>query len=497
MLIKEQIKRLLYLALYGVYIRAKLFVLPLIIVPIIVIFSAATAPKQYKNHATILIEESALLNPYLDDLSFSFDLTNRMAALRTLVISRKVLMAVAHEANLVPENASTVEIEKMHQKLSQALTLSLVGDELVRVYFVWEDQSQMKLVLEKVVEKFIERLLAPTKASLDTSEQFFYQQLVSLRDELEVSEEALALFKTTNRDTLPAVLHNNRQTFDKLLSDKQQKMIVLSGTKAKLDALTNKMGQANPILGRIEEKIIKVEAQLSIFRTRYTEKHSKVVATLRELKNLKSRQQSLIESGKKLDPNNLDQLWQMTNMLPTDLNNESSVLVSQLMALEEAKNNYLQLQQEFKILEEQVDAVSDRLLVTSDIEKQLRKLERDYDVKQSLYKDMLSRYEMAKVTGKLVKYEGPDKVKTIERAYSPTQPINTSMVVSFIVAIVLGVFTSVTCVFVAMLFDSRLKDIHTIEKLSSAEVVTLLPIIESGELVGSLSSRMNFTHTGE
>ena len=43
--------------------------------------------------------------------------------------------------------------------------------------------------------------------------------------------------------------------------------------------------------------------------------------------------------------------------------------------------------------------------------KQLRKLERDYDVKQSLYKDMLSRYEMAKVTGKLVKYEGPDKVK--------------------------------------------------------------------------------------
>ena len=80
MLVREQIKRLLYLALYAVYTRAKLFVLPLLIVPVVVIVLAATSQKQYTNHATILIEESALLNPYLDDLSFSFDLSNRMAA---------------------------------------------------------------------------------------------------------------------------------------------------------------------------------------------------------------------------------------------------------------------------------------------------------------------------------------------------------------------------------------------------------------------------------
>jgi putative effector of murein hydrolase len=68
MLVREQIKRLLYLALYALYTRVKLFVLPLVIVPIVVIFLAATAEKKYTNHATILIEESALLNTYLDDL---------------------------------------------------------------------------------------------------------------------------------------------------------------------------------------------------------------------------------------------------------------------------------------------------------------------------------------------------------------------------------------------------------------------------------------------
>ncbi|MCO7206341.1 GNVR domain-containing protein [Pseudoalteromonas sp. CnMc7-37] len=486
MLVKEQIKRLIYLGLYALYTRIKLFIIPFCIVPIVVIALGLSAQKQYTNHATILIEESALLNPYLDDLSFSFQLSDRMAALRTLVISRKVLIAVAKETQLIAEDATPKQVEEIHQKLSKALSLSLIGDELVRINFIWHDQSQMKPVLEKVVEKFIERLLAPTKASLDTSEQFFFKQLDSLREELELSEEALADFKTKNRNTLPDVLHSNRQTFDSLLSEKQQKLIALSGAKAKLNALVSKVGQANPILGNLEEKIIRTESELSLLRTRYTDKHSKIIEKKRTLANLKSRQQALLESSEELNTTELDQLWQMVNTLPSGDGKESSVLVSQLLALEEARNNLLQQEQEFAMLEEQVQLVSERLLVTSDVEKQLRKLERDYDVKQSLYKDMLSRYEMAKVTGKLVKYEGPDKVKTIERAYSPTQPINTSMLMTVIVGIVLGIFTGSASVFVAALCDSHLKDIKTIEKLTSAEVVTVLPIVNAETNFGNI-----------
>lgn len=486
MLVKEQIKRLIYLGLYALYTRVKLFIIPFCIIPIVVIALGLSAQKQYTNHATILIEESALLNPYLDDLSFSFQLSDRMAALRTLVISRKVLIAVAKETQLIAEDATPKQVEEIHQQLSKALSLSLIGDELVRINFIWHDQTQMKPVLEKVVEKFIERLLAPTKASLDTSEQFFFKQLDSLREELELSEEALAVFKTQNSNTLPDVLHSNRQTFDNLLSEKQQKLIALSGAKAKLNALVSKVGQANPILGNLEEKIVRTESELSLLRTRYTEKHSKIIEKKRTLANLKNRQQALLESSEKLDTTNLDQLWQMVNTLPSGDGKESSVLVSQLLALEEARNNLLQQEQEFAMLEEQVKLVSERLLVTSDVEKQLRKLERDYEVKQSLYKDMLSRYEMAKVTGKLVKYEGPDKVKTIERAYSPTQPINTSMVMTVIVGLILGIFTGGASVFVAALCDSHLKDIKTIEKLTSAQVVTVLPIVNAETNFGNI-----------
>ncbi|MBD1582149.1 GumC family protein [Pseudoalteromonas sp. S16_S37] len=485
MLVKEQIKRLTYLSLYALYSRFKLFIVPVCIVPVVVFLLSATAQKQYVTHATILIEESSLLNPFLDDLSFSFELSNRIDALRTLVISRKVLIAVAQETQLIADNASNKEIEKIHQQLASALSLSLVGDELVRIHLKWHEPDKMKLILEKVVEKFIERLLAPTKASLDTSEQFFYKQLDTLREELEHSEDELAKFKVKYSDTLPEVLNSNRQTLDRLLSDKQNKFIELSGAKAKLNNLSNKMAQANPVLGNLEEKIIRLGSELSLLKTRYTDKHSKVIEKSRELESLLNRQKVLLSRGDELQKVDIERLWQMANTMPISQNGENSVLVSQIVALEEAKNNVEQLQQEFNMLDGQVKGLGQRLLVTSDIEKQLSKLQRDYDVKQALYKEMLGRYEMAKVTGKLVKYEGPDKVKTIERAYSPTQPINTSLALSLVLGIVLGLFSGVASVFIATLCDSHLKDIATIEKLSSGAVLTVLPIIKESSILSA------------
>jgi capsular polysaccharide biosynthesis protein len=70
------------------------------------------------------------------------------------------------------------------------------------------------------------------------------------------------------------------------------------------------------------------------------------------------------------------------------------------------------------------------------------------------------------------------------------------MMVAIIVGIVLGLFASGTSVFVATLFDSHLKDIQTIEKLSAVEVVTILPIVGKGELYTNSNSTMNFLSKG-
>lgn len=477
---REQIIRLVYLSLYVFYKRIRVFLVPFILLPVFTIGLSMMSTKQYVNHATILIEESALLNPFLDDLSFSFELNERIDALRTLVISRKVLRRVALENRLITEASSSFEQESIQQKLSESISITLVGDELIKIHFKWHQPEQMKVILESIVEEVIKRLLAPTKTSLDTSELFFGEQLDALRVELESAENLLANYKAANSAVLPQLFRTNRETLEDIEKQKQMKLVEFSGVKARLESLSAKLGKANPVLGLLEEKIVRIESKLALLRTRYTEKHSRIKSLVRESIKLREKQQEIMDSNTTLEGVDMDSLWQIANAMPIGVEaGEQSLLVSQIAALQEANNQYAQVKQEMDMLQSQADKISGRLAQTSEVEKQLYKLQRDYDVKADLYKEMLSRYEMAKVTGKLVRYEGPDKIKQIERAYSPTQPIGTPISITIILGLILGLLSGFGFVFIAAILDNRLQDLRSIEKLVAQPILSVLPIIHS------------------
>ena len=356
------------------------------------------------------------------------------------------LNEVINEVGFFKDLNDIEERNKLQKKLERSVSISLVGDELVYINFKWNKREQMKEILSILVEKFIEKLLAPTKSSLDSSEIFFKNQLIEIRKDLEGAEDKLAKFKRENREALPELLNINQGALATLEQKKQGKLVELSGAKAGLETLKVQLSKTNPVMGKIEEQIIKLESDIEILRVKYTDNHSILQIKLSKLKKIIERKNELKKENKKM---NIDSLWQIANTLPFGTNKkEGALLLSQLINLESSTNNLVQLENEIKMLTKQISVVTERLLSSSEIDKSLRQLQRDYKVKQNLYSKMLERYEMSKVTGKLVKYEGPDKVKTIERAYSPTIPINNSIIINSIIGVFLGLLTSITITFV-------------------------------------------------
>lgn len=200
----------------------------------------------------------------------------------------------------------------------------------------------------------------------------------------------------------------------------------------------------------------------------------------------------MIDSADDLKGLDIDRLWQVANTLPEEEGaGQPNLLVTQIVALQEIRNQYAQGIEEKAMLDAQVDSLTQQLTPSSEVDKQLRILERDYDVKSDLYRDMLSRYEMAKLTGKLVRYEGPDKVKQIERAFSPTRPINSPISLIAIMGVVLGIFAGILFVFVAELLDSTVKDKVTAEKLINRPVLSILPVLNPIPSNTNLSSAGN------
>ncbi|TAP40773.1 sugar transporter [Alteromonas sp. KUL49] len=486
MTVRQQIKRLIYILLYALYRRARLFVVPMLILPVVVVLQGISSEKYYVSHASVLLEESSLLNPFLDELSFSFELEDRIDALKTLVLSRDVLSEVAKNADLMPDELGVVEKDILIEKLKSNLSITVVGDELVRIHFRWNQPEKMVPVLEGVVDAFVERLLAPTKTSLDSSEQFFEVQIEHFREDLEEADDKLAEYRAAHSSELPQLFISNQEALQTIERQRQLKSVELSGVKARLDMLENKLGKANPVLGILEDKIIRAESELALLRTKYTLKHSKVAAVVREIETLKQRQREILQSPESTQDLDIDRLWQLANTLPDSGNpNEPNLLVSQIIALQEARNHYAQVIEEMTMLDLQVEELSKRLSSSSEVERQLRILERDYEVKSDLYRDMLSRYEMAKISGELVRYEGPDKVKQIERAYSPTQSTNAPFIAILLTGIVLGVVAGGLFVFVAELLDASIKDKVTVEKLTNKPVLAILPVIPVASAVSN------------
>ncbi|WP_413701777.1 hypothetical protein ACLKMH_09660 [Psychromonas sp. KJ10-10] len=96
----------IYLILAGAWRRRYPIIIPILILPLFVIALSILSPKNYAAHTSMLIQETAKLNPFLEDLAVSAMLKERISALKTLLHSRHILTAVAQERGLVDEQTS-------------------------------------------------------------------------------------------------------------------------------------------------------------------------------------------------------------------------------------------------------------------------------------------------------------------------------------------------------------------------------------------------------
>ena len=471
-----QIKRIVYRALYTAYEYWQFVFLPLFLVPILVFIVMLNGDKQYQNHASILVEENSLLNPYLSDISLSYSVKTRIEALKTLVLGRGSLTTIIKQQNLIENPNNQGELEAMQETLSEAVSISLIGNELVRVDLNWHDKAQMKPLLDAIVTQFIAKLVNPAQTSVESSEAVINQQLNDLTHDLEQAKDALAMFKSKHETELSEVLHVNQDLLNQLNIEKQKRVVELNGAQAQLVSLKSQLNELDPINGRLQDDISTLQDDIALLRKRYTDNHSKIQSKIAELKVLTARNNELKTDNVELNDTDIKRLWHEASNAPANyININGSLLASHIIDLKTTENTIAKTHREIEMLDMQISKVLKGLARSTQIDKTLSRLEKDYLVKQTLYDEMLEKYEISRVTRKIAMSEGPNKVKTIERAFSPTKAITLPLFLQLMIAISLGVLVSMCITFVLILSERRVRDIHTIEVITDKPVLTIIP----------------------
>jgi polysaccharide chain length determinant protein (PEP-CTERM system associated) len=469
----------IHLILAGIWRHRYLIVFPVIALPVIAVIVCFITPRNWQAHTTILVQESAKMNPFLEDLSVSTDLENRMTTLETLLHSRHTLINVAQDLALIDEESTDFEKDQLVKKLSTALNVKLIGKDLVKLVYHSDSPENIVDVLLIVRARFLEKLLAPELSAIDASESFLTTQLTLKTADLQKAELRLANFKQHNAEQLPRLYSVNSNRFNQLTILLEQRRIELSGAIAAKKTIRTRLAQVDPVMSEIEQSIVVTKSELAILRSRYTDQHSKVENAIRKLSQLEDERESQSKTSYKITEDDLNRLWEVASSMQDGEvdNNQNLLLVSQLQELQLADSHVEKIREEIYSIEKQTKSLKTSLAGTGEMERQLLELERDLKVQRGLYSDLLYRYEKAKITGALGRFEQPERIKIIDEPYQPSTPTNSPISIFLIAGIIGGIFLGGGLALFAELTNTSIRAKYQLELITSAPVITRLPKI--------------------
>lgn len=469
----------IHLILAATWRKRYLIIIPTMVLPIFAIIAFLFAPRTYETHSTILVQESAKMNPFLEDLSISTDLANRMATLDTLLHSRHMLINVAKDLDLINDESTSQEKEYLVKKFSNSLTVMLIGKDLVKIIYKADTNENITNVLISVRNRFLDDMLAPELSSIAASEDFLTTQLELKNEDLQKAEYKLADFKKDNSEQLPRLYSVNSKRFSELTILSEKKKIELSGAIAAKKTIRSRLAQVDPIMSEIEKNIVKTKSELGILLSRYTDKHSKVEVANRRLSQLESERKIQSKKSYEISDKDLSRLWESANSTQDvdDNNATNKLLVSQLQELQLADGQVEKIKEEIRSIDKQTESLKVTLSFSSEMERQLLSLERDLKVQRGLYSDLLLRYEKAKITGALGKFEQPKRVKIIDEPYQPSRPNNFPLYIYIIAGLIGGIFLGCGMALITELSNTTIRARYQLELITNKPVITRIPRI--------------------
>lgn len=469
-----------YCFLTAVWRRRYLWVTPLWVMPLLAILVSMVVPKSYVSSTAILIQEPALLNPFLKDLAIETPLKDRTESLSAILHSRSLLTEVALQLKLfTPTDPLSIQ-ESTVNDLSKNLTVKWIGENVVEISYKGETPQSVVNVLSAVGNTFMQKILYPQLSQDSSSSVFLTRQLALQKSALQEAQQALTDYESRNADKLPFLKNSLSQQLSQLQDRLALQTTELAGASASYKALRDKLTQTHSIAGEIDNKIADLTARLTTLRTRYTDQYSGIQSILKELESLNQQKEQLKQLTEKLDEGDdeaLNQLWQRASAFSQAAATSGSVqpfLLTQLNQLQVAQERVRALSEQITNLKEQIKTLQPQARAYGQEAREYADLQRNMTIQQQLYEKLLQRFEMTKVSRDLTAFEKGERIKMIDPPATPATPA-TPPVLFLLAGIFAGIVVGITLATVAEVTDTSLRRRSRLQAITGVAVLSRVP----------------------
>lgn len=374
-------------------------------------------PNSFKSEASVYVDSSSALRPLLEQLTVGNNVLGRVEMVTAAMVGRPQLEKVAEETGLTARIDSDSGMDRLIETMRSRIQLvnnAARDPNLFEISYVDEDPQMAQSVVATLVNIFVEDSLNANRVDTQYAQEFLRQELQALEEDLVASELRLSEFKRANVGRMPG---EGGDYFERLQTEMQKLEDTQSSLRLALrsrDALRNQLAGESPILDStggprsdLDERIADNESRLDELKLRFTDQHPDVIATQATLDQLRRQQQEYMQQVTGSDGAGVasdNPVFQNIQIELTNVNVEIAALIE-----EEALQ-----QRRIRDLQELID-------VLPEVEAELSRLTRDYDVTQAQYESLLQRLEMAELSASAELNEDV-KFRIIDPPFLPDKP---------------------------------------------------------------------------
>lgn len=435
---------------------------------IIVIFSLLFSfliPPTYQADATILVEremdsEKALL--FRMDLTPSFQeynwITSEMEIIQSYPIAAKVLEQTKKKDYEDRQNSlnKVLKNEPSERKAKELMSDLKVTNPKKTNIINLSIKGENPEYISSTVNKFVETYITYRSELASESETYkFFEDQINIADKkLRKFEQKQAKFKQENEvlspESLQQILLNKLTDFEKKLTEVRTKLI---GKKAILSVV-------------LEQKKSGKELNIPKTETSDSPSREKYIGELKgKLLELEIQKESLLQvyQPEYVEVVNLEKQIGVTKL---KIKNE----ISQIIEMEAAAIKALEAEE--SDLQASIDQIMLEIKNFAEKEYEYNQISRGIEDSREVYSMLLKQREEAGIS--LAKFEKGIKIKIINKAYVPTDPVSPNKKLNMLFALFLGIFASLGSAFLVEYFDNR---INTVEELERCTGLTSLGFV--------------------
>jgi len=386
-------------------------------------------PDQYQSNTRVFVDSDSILKPLLKGIAVeSSDFRDQLGVMTRQLLSRANLEKVMRMVDLDINAATPKQKESIINSLESSITLNAVPSRphgppnIYEISSIARTPQRAKDITQSLLNIFLETAIGESRESSGAAQEFIEQQIKEYETRLEAAENRLMEYKRKNMGVLPSQDAGIFQRLQSTQADLNKTNLELMEAVNRRDEIKKHIeelrasGQLNVDTSAGNRPTSPQEARIAALQQRLDELQSKYTAEHPAVRETKQTLDLLLKEKaqrEKAKGGNADADMAVSNPIFQQLKISLSEVEAQIAGLTVRKNVYQK-----RVVQLQKDAGT-----LPEVEAELQRLDRDYEINKQHYNELVKRRESAKLTENAGETGQEVKFKVIDPPRTPLAPI--------------------------------------------------------------------------